>query len=130
MIYFAKASRIYTGARMNNSRSNVYHGDFRKPVKAFEFTHVSVLMRTRLADSNFAALRIMYRFPIDRKRRCIRPWECRLLPLSSERGRLRVIKIFPISRIFIIFFRAVVVLNTPTAAKSATLWRQSGHLVQ
>ncbi len=31
LIYFAKASRIYTGARVNNSRSNVYRGDFRKP---------------------------------------------------------------------------------------------------
>ena len=67
---------------MNNSRSHVYRGDFRKPVYACEFTHVSVFMRTRLADSHFAVFRLMYRFPIDRKRRCIRPWECRPLPVG------------------------------------------------
>jgi hypothetical protein len=54
LVYFAKASRIYTGARVNNSRSNVYHGDFRKPVKACEITHFSALMRTLRADSHFA----------------------------------------------------------------------------
>jgi hypothetical protein len=47
---------------MNNSRSNVYRGDFRKSVKACEFTHVSVFMRTRRADSHFAASRILCRF--------------------------------------------------------------------
>jgi hypothetical protein len=73
LIYFAKASRIYTGARVNNSRSNVYRGDFRKPVNSCEFTHVSVLMRTWLADSHFAALRVMYWCPTERERRCIRP---------------------------------------------------------
>ena len=59
---FTKTSRIYTGARMNNSRSNVYRGDFRKSVKACEFTHVSVFMRTRRADLRFAASRILCRF--------------------------------------------------------------------
>jgi hypothetical protein len=39
---------------MNNSRSNVYRGAFRKSAKACEFTHVGVFMRTRLADSHFA----------------------------------------------------------------------------
>ena len=47
---------------MNNSRSNVYRGDFRKSLKACEFTHVSVFMRTRRADSHFAASRILCRF--------------------------------------------------------------------
>jgi Tat protein secretion system quality control protein TatD with DNase activity len=47
---------------MNNSRSNVYRGDFCKSVKACEFTHVSVFMRTRRADSRFAAYRILRRF--------------------------------------------------------------------
>jgi hypothetical protein len=47
---------------MNNSRSNVYRGDFRKSVKACEFTHVSVFMRTWRADSHFAASRILCRF--------------------------------------------------------------------
>ena len=47
---------------MNNSRSNVYRGDFRKSVKACEFTHVSVFMRTRRADLRFAASRILCRF--------------------------------------------------------------------
>jgi hypothetical protein len=47
---------------MNNSRSNVYRGDFRKSVKACEFTHVSVFMRTWRADSRFAAYRILRRF--------------------------------------------------------------------
>ncbi len=47
---------------MDNSRSNVYRGDFRKSVKACEYTHVSVLMRTRRADSRFAASRILCRF--------------------------------------------------------------------
>jgi hypothetical protein len=45
LIRFTKTSRIYTGARMNNSRSNVYRGDFCKSVKACEFTHVGVFMR-------------------------------------------------------------------------------------
>ena len=31
---------------MNNSRSNVYRGDFRKSVKACEFTHVGVYANT------------------------------------------------------------------------------------
>ena len=44
---------------MNNSRSNVYRGDFRKSVKACEFTHVGVFMRTRRADSRLAAYRIV-----------------------------------------------------------------------
>ncbi len=47
---------------MNNSRSNVYRGDFRKSVKACEFTHVVVFMRTRRADSRLAASRILCRF--------------------------------------------------------------------
>ena len=47
---------------MNNSRSNVYRGDFRKSVKACEFTHVGVFMRTRRADSHFAASRVLCRF--------------------------------------------------------------------
>ena len=46
-----------------NLYSNNYRGNFRKPVNACEFTHVSVLMRTRLADSRFTAPRIMYRLP-------------------------------------------------------------------
>ena len=59
---YTKTSRIYTGARMNNSRSNVYRGGFRKSVKACEFTHVSVFMRTRRADLRFPASRILCRF--------------------------------------------------------------------
>ena len=59
LIRFTKTSRIYTGARMNNSRSNVYRGDFCKSVKACEFTHVGVFMRTRRADSRLAASRIL-----------------------------------------------------------------------
>ena len=47
---------------MNNSRSNAYRGDFCKSVKACEFTHVSVFMRTWRADSRFAAYRILRRF--------------------------------------------------------------------
>jgi hypothetical protein len=47
---------------MNNSRFNVYRGDFRKSVKACEFTHFSVFMRTRRADLRFAASRILCRF--------------------------------------------------------------------
>ena len=37
--FFAKVSRIYTGARLNNSRSNVYRGDFRKRKKALRAIH-------------------------------------------------------------------------------------------
>ena len=75
---------------MNNSRSNV----FRKPVKACEFTHVSVFMRTRRADLHFAAYRILCRFPTDRKRRCIRPcgyagYACALhRHIRNEYGRI------------------------------------------
>ena len=58
---------------MNNSRFSVYRGDFRKFIKACEFTHVGVFMRTRRADLRLAA----YRY-VDRKRRCIRPCVCRL----------------------------------------------------
>ena len=47
---------------MNNSRSNVYRGDFRKSVKACEFTHVGVFMRTRRADTRFTAYHILRRF--------------------------------------------------------------------
>jgi hypothetical protein len=47
---------------MNNSRFSVYRGDFRKSIKAFEFTHVGVFMRTRRADSHFAASRISCRY--------------------------------------------------------------------
>ena len=58
---FAKTPRIYTRARMNNSRSNVYRGDFRKSVKTCEITHIGVFMRTRRTDSHFAASRILCR---------------------------------------------------------------------
>jgi len=62
LICFTKTSRIYTRARMNNSRFSVYRGDFRKSIKACEFTHVGVFMRTRRADSRFAASRISCRY--------------------------------------------------------------------
>ena len=57
--YLAKTPRIYTEARMNNSRFSVYRGDFRKSIKACEFTHVGVFMRTRRVDSRFAAYRMV-----------------------------------------------------------------------
>ena len=57
--YLAKTPRIYNEARMNNSRFSVYRGDFRKSIKACEFTHVGVFMRTRRVDSRFAASRIV-----------------------------------------------------------------------
>jgi hypothetical protein len=62
---------------MNNSRSNVYRGDFRKSVKACEFTHVGVFMRTRRADSRLAAYRIV---PICWQEMPVHPtlWVCRL----------------------------------------------------
>ena len=74
---------------MNNSRSNVYRGDFRKPVKAYEFTHASVFMRTRRAGSHFAASRIIRHIvPIlDKQEAPVHPtlWVCRLLPLGLLR---------------------------------------------
>ena len=47
---------------MNNSRFSVYRGVFRKSIKACAFTHVGVFMRTRRADSHFAASRISCRY--------------------------------------------------------------------
>ena len=47
---------------MNNSRFSVYRGDFRKSIKACEFTHVGVFMRPRRTDSRFAASRISCRY--------------------------------------------------------------------
>ena len=77
LICFTKTSRIYTGARMNNSRPNVYRGDFRKSAETCELTHVSVFMRTRRADPRFAAYRIV---PICGQEMPVHPtsWVCRL----------------------------------------------------
>ena len=62
---------------MNNSRFSVYRGDFRKFIKACEFTHVGVFMRTRRVDSRFAAYRIV---PICWQEMPVHPtlWVCRL----------------------------------------------------
>ena len=62
---------------MNNSRPNVYRGDFRKSAETCEFTHVSVFMRTRRADPRFAAYRIV---PICGQEMPVHPtsWVCRL----------------------------------------------------
>ena len=75
--YLTRAPRIYTGARMNNSRFSVYRGVFRKSIKACAFTHVSVFMRTRRADPRFAAYRIV---PICGQEMPVHPtsWVCRL----------------------------------------------------
>ena len=68
---------------MNNLRSNFYCGDFRKSVKACEFTHAGVFMRKRRADSHFSHI-----MPIlDKLEAPVHPtlWVCRLVPLGLLR---------------------------------------------
>jgi hypothetical protein len=45
LVFFAKPSRVYTGARVRNSHFNVYHGDFRKK-RANSRTSVSIDAKT------------------------------------------------------------------------------------
>ena len=51
LAFHAKASRIYTEARVNNSHSNVYRGDFRNIRKrCVRFTHATLLIAETLGN--------------------------------------------------------------------------------
>ena len=107
---------------MNNSRFSVYRGDFRKSIKACEFTHVGVFMQTRRGvNPRVAFADIGQETPVHTTL-CI----CRLCIILDHYNRVHfvpleiLVYIFQFSKIYKIFGGVFVVLITPAAAQSAT----------